>query len=417
MPLPAPIHSRKEFPDLADEDSVSIFISLNQKNYKLPDALTLGRGYPFDIGDRTLARAHARLTFKKNTLKIKDLGSDCGIMVNGHKIKPNKFHLVKPGDKILLGNVPLEIYESLEAGQYTEIQHFTTKDVADYAPYIYGSLFALAGIVAWTESSGALMDDFFFLGIVAAFLKVASVVTLALRTVYFPVQVVVETNLTYEGVTFHLTGKKNFSIKFSDIDKWYIVGRCFFIRVYKRSPVFLLNEGHEELATLLRERCPKKRALGEPILEKLALLPFIFVLVSWTCLYFTDTRFFHFLGHGFGFLGLGGLTAMFFSEHLRELLPLPSTIPQKSQALALGGVMAVTIVMQFSQFQNHRRISLLKKSLVECSVDQKACKKVNFIPIVTKKLDEDEEILLRRICEDGNLTACPQKLRRPAQIP
>lgn len=396
---------------------MSIFISLDQKNYKLPDALTLGRGYPFDVGDRTLARAHARLVFKKNSFKIKDLGSDCGIMVNGHKIKPNKFHLVKPGDKISLGNVPLEIHESMEEGQYTEIQNFTTEDVTDYAPYIYGSLFALAGIVAWTESSGALVDDFFFLGIVAAFLKVGSVVTRALRTVYFPVQVVVETNLTYEGVTFHLTGKKNFTIKFSDIDKWYIVGRCFFIRVYNRNPVFLMNEGHEELASLLRERCPKKRAMGEPILEKLALLPIFFVLASWVCLYFTDTRFFHFLGHGFGLLGLGGLTAMFFSEHLRELLPIPANVPHKSQAMALGGIIAVTIVMQFSQFQSHRQISQLKKNLIECSVNEKICKKINFIPIVSKQLQEDEEIMLKRVCDSGNRTACPQTLRKPAQVP
>ena len=393
---------------------MSIFIRLDGKSYKLPDALTLGRGYPFDILDRTLARAHARLVLRNKKYKIKDLGSDCGIMVNGHKIKPNKFHQLQFGDKITLGNVPLELHETMVDGQYTEIQHFTAEDVTDYAPYIYGSLFLLAGIVAWTESSGALMEDLFFLGIVATFLKLASVVTRALRTVYFPVQVVVETNLNYEGVTFHITGNKNFTIKFSDIDKWYIVGKCFFIQVYKRKPVFLMNEGHEELATLLRERCQKKRALGEPILEKLALLPIMFIFVAWICLYFSDARFFHFLGHGFSLLGLGGLVAMFFSEHLRELLPIPASVPQKSQAMALGGIIAVTIVMQFSQFQSHRQVSQLKKTLVECTVDQKICKKLNFNPLVSKKLPVEEEVMLKKVCESGNETACPTNQRKPA---
>lgn len=393
---------------------MSIFIRFDGKSYKLPDALTLGRGYPFDIIDRTLARAHARLVLRAGKYKIKDLGSDCGIMLNGHKIRPNKFTLIKPGDKITLGNVPLELHETMTEGSYTEVQNFTNHDITDYAPYIYGALFVLGGLIAWTESSGEFMDDMIFLGIIAAFLKVASVVTRALRTVYFPVEVVVETNLTYEGVTFHITGGKNFSLKFADIDKWYIVGKCFFIQVYKRKPVFLMNEGHEEFATLLRERCPKKRALGLPVLEKLALLPLLFVLVAWISLYFGEIRFFHFIGHGFGALGVAGLLAMFFSEHLRELLPIPSSIPQKSQAMALAGIIAVTMVMQFTSFQGHARVSNLKKSLVECTVDQKACKKLDFNPLVSRKLPIEEEKLLNQVCVNGNETACPLAQRNPA---
>lgn len=393
---------------------MSIFVRFDGKSYKLPDALTLGRGEPFDIGDRTLARSHARLVFRNDKWKIKDLSSDCGIMVNGQRIKSGKYHQIYPADTVTLGNVPLEIFESLPEQSYVEVKNFTSHDITDFALYIYGALIFVGIVIAFTESKGDLIEDVLFLIVVAAFLKLASVVTRALRTTYFPVNVVVETNLTYEGVTFHITGNKNFSLKFKDISKWYIVGRCFFINVYDRKPVFVMNQGHEELTHLLRERCPKKRALGEPILEKLALLPIFFIFISWMCLLFADTRFFHFMGHGFGILGLGGLLALFFSEHLRELLPFPSGFSTWKQTMGLSGMIAITMVMQFAQFQNHYKTTNLVKALYTCHVE-KSCQSVDFGRLTSNKLPDDELGILKKICDEGNKTACegaPQ--RKPA---
>jgi hypothetical protein len=393
---------------------VSIFVRFDGKSYKLPDALTLGRGEPFDVVDRTLARAHARLVFRNEKWKIKDLSSDCGIMVNGQRIKSGKYHQVYPHDKITLGNVPLEIYESLPENSYVEVKNFTAVHITDFAPYIYGGLVVLGLIVAFTESKGDLIEDVLFLGVIAAFLKLASVVTRALRTIYFPVSVVIESNLTSEGATFHITGAKNFSLKFKDISKWYIIGKCFFINVYDRKPIFVMHEGHEELANLLREHCPKKRAMGEPILEKMALLPALFVVTAWICLLFADTRFFHFMGHGFGILGLGGLLALFFSEHLRELLPFPEGFSPWKQTFGLAGLIAITLVMQFAQFQSHYKTNTLVKALYTCSQD-KSCQSVDFAHLTLKKLPKDELGLLQRICSEGNQTACEGAgARRPA---
>lgn len=390
---------------------MSIFVQFDGKSYKLPDALTLGRGEPFDIVDRTLARAHARLVFRNEKWKIKDLSSDCGIMVNGQKIKSGKYHQIHPGDKISLGNVPLEIFESLPENSYIEVKNYTAVHITDFAPYIYGGLVALGALVAFSESKGDLIEDILFLVVIAAFLKLASVVTRALRTIYFPVNVVVESNLTYEGATFHITGNKNFSLKFKDITKWYIIGKCFFINVYGRKPIFVMHQGHEELATLLREHCPKKRALGEPILEKMALLPVLFVLIAWVCLIFAETRFFHFMGHGFGILGLGGLLALFFSEHLRELLPFPEGFSPWKQTIGLSAMIAITMVMQFARFQNHYKTNHLVKTLYTCSQD-KSCKSINFSQLTVKKLPEDELGMLKKVCHEGNQTACEGAYKR-----
>lgn len=393
---------------------MSTFIRLDGKSYKLPDALILGRGEPFDISDRTLARAHARLVHKKGKWKIKDLSSDCGIMVNGNKIQPGKFHSVNPGDKVLLGNVPMELFAELPENSYTEVINFTAHDINDYAPLIYSVLFILGVIIAATESSGSYTNDLIFIAAIAVFLKFASVVTRVIRTVYFPVKIVTETNLTYEGATFHITGNQNFSLKFSDIKKWYMVGKCFFINVYGKELIYLLNEGQEELESLLRERCPKEKAVAEPVLEKIALLPIFFIIIAWLVLPYSDTRFFHFFGHGMGIMGLIGLLGFFFSEHLRELLPIPRNISARATAMGLATTIALTMVMQFSQLQTHYKVNKLKKELTACFYG-KSCKEVNFSLLISKKLTEDDERLMKKICSDGNNTACPNYTeRKPA---
>lgn len=390
---------------------MSIYLSLDGKNYKLPDALILGRGEPFDTNDRTFARAHARLVHKKNKWKIKDLSSDCGIFVNGNKVQPGRFHSIAPGDKVTLGNVPLEIFESLPVGSYTEVQNFVTNDLNDYAPLIYGVMFVMAIVIAVLESTGNYTDDLIFLVAVAIFLKIASVVTRALKTVYFPVKVVLETNLTYEGATFHLSDESNFSLKYDDVKKWYMIGKCFFIHVYGKNLIFLLGDGHVELHSLLRERCQKKRAMAEPVIEKVALLPALFVFVAWIGLSVAESRFFHFVGHGFGILGLLGLLGLFFSEHLRELLPIPSSVSSRVQTLGLATIIAFTMVMQFSQLKNHVESTKLRTALTTC-FHEKGCDGINFSLLQTKNLQEDEVTLLGRICRDGNKTACPSKFQR-----
>ncbi len=393
---------------------MSIYLSLDGKNYKLPDALILGRGEPFDTNDRTFARAHARLVHKKDKWKIKDLYSDCGIMVNGNKIQPGKFHSIGPGDKVLLGNVPLELFETMAVGKYTEVQNFVTNDLNDYAPIIYSVMFIMAVVVAVLESTGNYTDDLLFLGAVAVFLKIASVVTRALKTVYFPVKVVLETNMTYEGVTFHLADENNFSLKFDDVKKWYMIGKCFFINVYGKNLIFLLGDGHVELHSLLREHCHKKRAMAEPVIEKVALLPGVFVFIAWIGLSMADSRFFHFVGHGFGILGLLGLLGLFFSEHLRELLPIPSSVSPKVQTLGLATIIAFTMVMQFSQMKNHVESTKLRSALTSC-FHEKGCTGINFTLLQSKKLQGEEANLLARICREGNITACPgDHKRKPA---
>ncbi len=393
---------------------MSTFVRFNGKNYKLPDALTLGRGEPFDISDQSLARAHARLLHKNGKWRIKDLGSDCGININGKKVNSGRFLNITPNDKILLGNIELEILEKNLELEYTEVRSFTANDLTDYASIIYFGLFLLAVVMAVTGSTGEYSSDLIFLICACLFLKVASILTKMIRTVYFPMNVVLETNLTSEGVTFHFASNNNFSLKFKDVTKWHVVGKCFYIEAYKKNRIYLMGQGHQELETLLRKRCDKKKSMVDPFLEKIALLPVGFVFTAWILLVFPESRFFHFIGHGIGIIGLLGLVALFFSEHLRELLPIPTHISAKAQNAFLAVLIVSTMILQFTQIQNQYKITKLKKQLTTC-LEKSDCKKINFSLFAQKELPEPELDLLAKICAEGNATAClKHSKRKPA---
>ena len=72
--------------------------------------LTMGRAPDNDliVEDRSISRNHARLNWKEGQLYLEDLGSRNGTLVNGMRISGTQ--RVAPGDKVVLGSVPLTLH-------------------------------------------------------------------------------------------------------------------------------------------------------------------------------------------------------------------------------------------------------------------------------------------------------------------
>ncbi len=79
-------------------------------------ALTLGRASTNDVflPDRTLSRVHARLDQKPEGLVLTDLGSRNGTQLNGARILEPV--VVRPGDRIVLGETTIEVSEEVLTG-------------------------------------------------------------------------------------------------------------------------------------------------------------------------------------------------------------------------------------------------------------------------------------------------------------
>lgn len=79
-------------------------------------SLILGRSSANDVflADRTLSRVHARLDQKPEGLVLTDLGSRNGTQLNGARIVEPI--VVRPGDRIVLGETSIEVFEEALTG-------------------------------------------------------------------------------------------------------------------------------------------------------------------------------------------------------------------------------------------------------------------------------------------------------------
>lgn len=59
--------------------------------------------------DRGVSRAHARLQLTDGHLFITDLGSTNGTTVSGNRLEPNQPHMLRKGEELLLGRLPVQI--------------------------------------------------------------------------------------------------------------------------------------------------------------------------------------------------------------------------------------------------------------------------------------------------------------------
>ena len=65
---------------------------------------------PFNGYELGVSRFHAEISVRNEQIVIMDKGSANGTLLNEQKLKPDTSYLVRHGDKISLGNMPIHIY-------------------------------------------------------------------------------------------------------------------------------------------------------------------------------------------------------------------------------------------------------------------------------------------------------------------
>lgn len=348
-----------------------MYLMLGKKKYQLPDNVIIGRGEPFDIDDRSLARAHAKLILKNGVWKIKDLGTDTGITVNGIRIHGGKYKTVNPTDTILLGKVPLTLFEALESTECTGVRKISIGEGRDYSKLIYGSLFISSGFVTLINSTGNYTRDLIALGLIALSLKVLGTLLWMGRQKFFPFRIIHELLVSSDGVTLYLSDGTNFSLRFSSIKKWHVVGKGFFIKAYGKEFRFLMLEGHGELERILKNKCLLKIHRGQVLTSWLGILPGVLALSSIVILQLGSAPSFVIPGHFFGFLGVIGLISYIFVDDLRELLPIPWKLSKGTQTIICATFIALTLNTQYTNFMGERNPRNLIARLAGCALQDK----------------------------------------------
>lgn len=344
-----------------------MYLKLGDKKYQLPDNVIIGRGEPFDIDDRSLARAHAKLILKNGSWKIKDLGTDTGITVNGVRINGGKYKTVGPTDIIMLGKVPLTLYETLQVQECTGVRKISIGESRDYSWLVYGSLFLSSFLVTILNSSGDLVADLIALLIAACSFKVLGTLFVMGRRKFFPFRIIHELLVSTDGVTLYLSDGSNFSLRFGSIKKWHVVGKGFFIKAHGKEFRFLMLDGHMEFERILKNKCLLKVHRGQVLYSWLGVLPGVFALISVILLQMSSAPEMIIPGHFFGFLGVIGLIAYISIEDLRELVPIPWKLSKGTQKVICVTFIALTLNIQYNNFMGKRNPRNLIARLTTCA--------------------------------------------------
>ncbi|MGH7005894.1 MAG: FHA domain-containing protein, partial [Alphaproteobacteria bacterium] len=61
------------------------------------------------VDDPSVSRRHAKFFLADGVLMVEDMGSAYGVKVNGKQLAANVASALKPGDKLTLGGVTLEV--------------------------------------------------------------------------------------------------------------------------------------------------------------------------------------------------------------------------------------------------------------------------------------------------------------------
>ena len=91
------------------KNKVQKYILYNNRRIPITDKLTVGRNSDNDIvvDDKMVSRYHAVIQKIKEEFYIKDLDSANGTFVNRKKVPPQKYVLLKKGEKIVVGKSEL----------------------------------------------------------------------------------------------------------------------------------------------------------------------------------------------------------------------------------------------------------------------------------------------------------------------
>jgi hypothetical protein len=111
--------------DLLGPDSVALYIAGTEKplNIQLTYEAILGRYSPSSIAQprvdlapygayaKGVSRLHAAIRrTQDNLLVVIDLDSTNGSWLNGTKLEPRRLYALRPGDRLLLGQIEVEVY-------------------------------------------------------------------------------------------------------------------------------------------------------------------------------------------------------------------------------------------------------------------------------------------------------------------
>jgi hypothetical protein len=64
---------------------------------------------PYGALDRGVSRVHATLHLQNDQLYLTDLNSTNGTYLAGQRLKPNEANLIRKGDEVLIGRLPIQI--------------------------------------------------------------------------------------------------------------------------------------------------------------------------------------------------------------------------------------------------------------------------------------------------------------------
>ncbi len=87
-------------------DDLSIVLGRSDLNARFDPDIDLTT---YGAVDRGVSRAHARLHLSEGHLFITDLGSTNGTFVSGKRLEPDKAQVLRKGEEILLGRLPVQV--------------------------------------------------------------------------------------------------------------------------------------------------------------------------------------------------------------------------------------------------------------------------------------------------------------------
>lgn len=245
---------------------MSIYIQISDKNYKVPNKITIGRGEPFTQfkDNREVARAHLIIARDKKGIYVKDLGSEIGLNINGSKVKPKKYIRVAYSDQIEFAGERLVFLEAAPAS-FIIVNKFEARP-GFWTPqklfhYLSAFFLLVCGLVGFK-----LGNIYVGLGIGASMAVFNYIVG------YFSLMLVKKmanmeflTSITYseDGLTCHYKGGKSMTFNAKAVSLWSTTfngyGRVLSIQAYGQFHNMQLDKGTKGAIDHLEKVLPGKR--------------------------------------------------------------------------------------------------------------------------------------------------------------
>ena len=380
---------------------MSIYVKLNGAKYQLPDNLTIGRGSPFRIDDKTFARRHARIKNKNGKYFIKDLGSKKGTLKNGQSLSKGKFVEVKPGEKIYLGTAELEICEKFSGPDVIKVKSLVPRDTASmvYLAFIPVAYFAY-GIFKSDPNSRIAFGFFGVLIILVLFTSYIVRKTKLLR-------IIIESTYSKDGMTLSFDNTATYSFNFKDVKSWNITGNEIMLEVHSQKHVFRTKTEKNLYQELLNQHCPKARLKVRHKFFRFLVGASAAPVVLAYFLLFTmeDLKFLHYTTAVFLLFSLVLLVSLL-SPGFRSRFLMPDTFDSVMSKIAAGSLLLVTLTNFPIVFQRQTALIILEDQMKRCQESVEDCRDLDFAPMMREFLYKGRMKVISETCKLGNMSAC-----------